>query len=352
MASIRVGVVGVGFGSVVHVPAFQSEGLEVAAICARRPERAQEAADRFDVEGVYTDYTKMLAHPGLDAVSVATQAGLHYEMALAALDAGKHVLCEKPFTATVEQAEQLASKADSTGLTAMVAHEFRYSPSRAYIKELIEQGFIGDPQHLTFSLFLNRRRPVGPGARLPNVGSAGMLGALGSHYIDCMRDWFGDISNATGNLHGHPPEGEALADANTGFTLQVEFANGAWGNMACSFVSPFGQGARLEVYGTEGSLQTTQRGPNPNPDGVVVGGRTNEDESPVDLPIPDKFRPFEDDRDDRLVAFRILTRLFVKGIEEGWSPAPNFHDALACQRVMNAVQSAGEPERTPGQVER
>lgn len=340
MAPIRMGVVGVGFGTTVHIPAFQSEGIEVVAVCARRPERAQEAAERFGIEGVYSDYAEMLAHPGLDAVSIVTQAGLHHEMALAALDAGKHVLCEKPFAATLEQAQELAAKARASGRTAMIAHEFRYSPSRATIKELIDEGFIGEPRHISASLFLEFRRLVGAPPRPVSPGSSGILGALGSHYIDCMRDWFGDITSVSGSVHGQPPEGASLADANNGFAFEAAFANGAWGTMACSFAAPFGPGARVQVYGSEGSLQTTQRGPNPDVDGVVLGARNDDHEALVEMPIPERLRPIEDDRDDRLAAFRVLTQRFMQGVEQGTSPAPNFDDGLACQRVLAAVQES------------
>ena len=222
----------------------------------------------------------------------------------------------------------------------MIAHEFRYSPSRATIKELISEGFIGEPRHLSFSLFMEFRRPPGAPPRPVSLGSSGILGGLGSHYIDCMRDWFGDIDSVSGSVHGQVPEGASLEDANDGFDIQLEFANGAWGAMACSFGSPFGPGARLAIYGSEGSLHTTQRGPNPDVNGVVLGGRTGEHDALVEMPIPERLRPIEDDRDDRLAAFRILTQRFVEGVEQGTSPSPNFDDGLACQRVMAAVQEA------------
>src|SRR5690349_10652880 len=95
--TLRIGVAGVGFGATVHIPAFQSEGVEVAAVFSRRRERAQEAADKYGIDHVFTDYDKMLAMNGLDAISVVTPPPLHHSMSLAALAAGKHVICEKPF---------------------------------------------------------------------------------------------------------------------------------------------------------------------------------------------------------------------------------------------------------------
>ena len=339
MAAVRIGVIGVGFGATVHIPAFQSEGLEVVAVCAQHQERAEEAARRFGIPHAYTDYSELIDQAGLDAVSVATMPGLHYEMALAALDAGKHVLCEKPFTVHAGQAEGLVAKAETSGLAAMMAHEFRFAPQRAYTKHLIDGGYIGEPRHLSATLFMSfPQRPGGP--RPPSAGSSGMLGALGSHYIDCMRDWFGDISSVAGRLFGAPPEGFTLADANNGFHFDAEFANGAWGAMACSFASPMGPGARWEIYGSEGSLHLAQSGPNPAPDGIVLGGRMGESDRLEELPVPREFHEFDDDRDDRMMPFRILVRRFVHAIETGESPAPNFYDGLQCQRAMDAIQES------------
>src|SRR5688572_27242309 len=105
--SLRIGVVGVGFGAAVHIPAFQSEGLEVVALCTRRPERAEEAAARFDIPGIYTDYDDMLRMDGLDAISIVSPVPQHHPMALAALAAGKHVICEKPFSTNQALAREL-----------------------------------------------------------------------------------------------------------------------------------------------------------------------------------------------------------------------------------------------------
>ena len=346
---VRIGVIGVGFGSTVHIPAFQSEGLDVVAVCARGPERAEAAARGFNIPAVYTDYRAMLAERDIDAVSVVTQADLHHEMTMAALDAGKHVLCEKPIAVNQQQAKEMLDKAQATGLTAMVAHEFRFAPGRAYVSELVKEGYIGEPLSLSMALFLGMpRRPAGQPPRPVAPGSGGALGALGSHYIDCMRDWFGEITSVSGSVFGQPGAEAAVADANNAFQFLVSFANGAWGSMSASFAAPFGSGVQIELHGTGGSLHTPQTGGNPAPDGVVLGGRRDEHETLAALPIPDRLRPFDDDRDQRLMAFRLLVREFVRGIETGTSPAPNLYDAYRCQQVMDAVQ---ESTRTGGRVQ-
>ncbi|MSQ22581.1 MAG: Gfo/Idh/MocA family oxidoreductase [Dehalococcoidia bacterium] len=175
---MRIGVIGVGFGSRVQIPGFQSESLEVVAVCTRRREGAERSAQEHGIPGVYTDYRQMRQHPGLDAVSIATPPASHHEIALAALNAGKHVLCEKAFAMNQAEARAMWQKAEQTGLTAMVAHEFRFAPARAYVKELLQQGYVRDIRSVHINLFMGpTRMPSGP---RPMTWAARLLRAVGS----------------------------------------------------------------------------------------------------------------------------------------------------------------------------
>ena len=152
---VRIGVIGVGFGSVVHIPAFQSEGLEVVAVCARNEARAEAAANFFNIPHVFSDFQRMLEMPDLDAVSIVTPPALHHEMALAALNAGKHVLCEKPFALNSVQAREMWEASEASGLTAMICHEFRFAASRMQVKELIDDQKVKLFEHkFTFQICL------------------------------------------------------------------------------------------------------------------------------------------------------------------------------------------------------
>ena len=350
-APLRIGVIGVGFGTQVQIPAFQSEGVEVVAVCARREERAREAANRFGIPLALTDYRRLLEMDDLDVVSVVAPHSLHREMAEAALVAGKHVLCEKPFAVDVEEARSMRDAARSSGLTAMIAHEFRWAPQRSYVRELLEQGYIGRLRFAHASLFVGPRRATGPRPMPdPDLGRrGGFLWGLGSHYIDAFRHWFGDIVRVQATMRSHVPERidpatQAIrqTEADDAFSLLLEFAAGGWGVLTGSSAAPFGQGASIEVFGDEGSLWTPQPPPgvNPPPDGRVYGARLG-DADREELPVPERCRPFDDDRDGRLMAFRLLVREFVRGVREGVTPAPSFEDGYRCQQVLDAaVESA------------
>src|SRR6476659_9080571 len=180
----RVGIIGIGFGSQVYVPAFASEGWDVVALCSRHADKARTAADA------------------------------------AALAAGKHVLCEKPFALDAAQALSMRDAAQKSGRTAMIGHEFRHAPQRAYIKTLLDERYIGRFELCTIELFLDRYvtpepRPLTWMARQADGG--GVLGALGSHYIDGLRHWFGDVKSVSGRLLALRPD---LKDPATGRKLQ------------------------------------------------------------------------------------------------------------------------------------
>jgi predicted dehydrogenase len=349
--AIRIAVVGVGFGTTVHVPAFVSEGLEVVAVMASRRERAEAAAANLGIDGVFTDFASLLEMPGLDAVSIATPPALHYEMVTAALRAGKHVICEKPFALHATQAKEMADLAAASGLTAMIAHEFRFASGRMFVKELLDQGYVGNPKMAVVRLM---RGPVAaPSADVPEyvagrddaASGAGFLFALGSHYIDCLRHWFGDIEDAGGMLetlapHRRGATGMVLADADDTFAFTLRFASGVIADMIATRNAPFVEESTIAIYGDAGTLVTPQRGFNPPAHGTVLGGRLGVDDALVELNVPSELEPFSDDRDERLMPFRLFTREFLRGIEEGSSPAPNFTDGWACQQVLDAIRSS------------
>lgn len=350
----RIGIVGVGFGAQVHVPAFRSEGWDVVAICSRSRDKVEKAAAAAGIDGVHTDALELIGRLDIEAVAIITPPAAHRELATAALSAGKHVLCEKPFAIDAGEARRMRDAAARSGLTAMVAHEFRHTPQRAFIKKLLADGHIGKFELCTIELFLDRY--VTPTPRpltwmASNAEGGGLLGALGSHYIDGLRDWFGEVATVSGRVAGLRPD---VLDAATGriakaesddtFLFTLTFRNGGLATMIASFATTPLRGTRIVVMGEGGTLIAEQPGPNPMEDGVVVSSRNGE--LFHELETPKRYTPFKDPRDHRLMAFRLLVRDFTAGVEQHTSPAPNFTDGLRCQEVIDAVRHSSESGRT------
>ena len=358
MSAVRIGVIGVGFGARVHIPAYQSEGLDVVAVCTRHEETARAAAERFGIPNVFTGHEAMLAMDGLDAVAVVGPRELHHPMAMAALAAGKHVICEKPFTTELHHARDLWRKAEATGLTAMVAHEFRFASARARVRELVDEGYVGS-LHMVRAWLVrdgkvkSRGQPYDYGSD-DAKGGAGLLWSQGSHYVDCLLHWFGEVSEVSGDVFTHvaertdPRTGEVVAaTADDAFGLTLRFATGGWAHLTGSYASIAGSGSGFEVYGSEGTLVTPQAAGSPNPPahGTLLGAKAGAKEL-EELPVPERLAPFTDERDDRLMPMRLLVREFLRGIETGTSPSPSFRDGYRVQQVLHAVRESSATGRT------
>jgi predicted dehydrogenase len=142
---VRIGVLGAAriAPAALMKPGRVVDGVEVGAVAARDRGRAEAFAARYGVPAVHDSYAGLLADPSLDAVYIPLPNGLHAQWTLAALKAGKHVLCEKPFTANAAQAREVAAAADGTGLVVMEAFHYRYHPLARRMAELVHGGELG-----------------------------------------------------------------------------------------------------------------------------------------------------------------------------------------------------------------
>jgi len=224
-------VFGTGFGCFTHVRALRAAGFDVLAVVGRDPEKTARRARDFDVPLALTSVGDALAVPGAEAVTVATPPRTHAEIVHAALDAGKHVLCEKPFAFDVESARRMLEHAEASGLVHLLGTEFRFDTGQALLARAIRDGFIGDARLAMFVLHV----PVlaDAGAQLPEwwteaSSGGGWLHAHGSQVVDQIRATLGEIESVfVSTLH--------IADrgvtADDGFVVHFRLRSGAAGVM-------------------------------------------------------------------------------------------------------------------------
>ena len=145
MATVRIGILGAAriAPAAVIKPARNLSEAEVVAVAARDRSRADAFASKHGVPTVRDSYAALVADPAIDAIYNPLPNGLHAEWTIAALEAGKHVLCEKPFTANAKEAEDVAAVAARTGLVVMEAFHYRYHPLAARMREIVESGELG-----------------------------------------------------------------------------------------------------------------------------------------------------------------------------------------------------------------
>ena len=152
---LRVGLIGAGgrWGPRAHVPALKGVSeAELYAVCTAHADTAQAAADKFGVPRAYGSDKAMYADSAVDAVAVAVRVPAHYQLSKNAIEAGKHVFCEWPLGANTKEAEELAALARQKNVRTMVGLQRRASPAYLYMRELIQQGYVG--QVLSVNLML------------------------------------------------------------------------------------------------------------------------------------------------------------------------------------------------------
>jgi predicted dehydrogenase len=251
-------VVGTSFGARVHVPALRGAGFRVEALVGRDPERTSRRAERLGVPRAMTSLDVALALDGVDVVTIAAPPHEHAPLVLAALAAGKHVVCEKPFALDAAEARAMAAAADRAAVVAVVGHEFRYAPERALGERLIADGAIGEPRLASFvgyvPLVADTTAAIFSEWWFDPGRGGGWLGASGSHLVDHARSWLGelDLISATTDLVSDRDRAATADDAFTltlrarasGATAVLQQTGGAWGPAV----------ALTRVAGTRGSI--------------------------------------------------------------------------------------------------
>jgi predicted dehydrogenase len=222
-------VIGTGFGCLTHVRALRLAGLDVVAVVGRDLERTAERARRFDVPRALTSLPDALALPHADVVTIATPPHTHAELALTAIAAGRHVLCEKPFASDAAEGREMLAAADAAGIVHLLGTEFRFDPGQATLRRAIAAGAIGQARLATLLLHV----PVlaDPSSELPewwasSEAGGGWLGAHGSQVIDQVRATLGEFDEVSATL---PHVGARAMTAEDSFVVHFRLRSGVEG---------------------------------------------------------------------------------------------------------------------------
>lgn len=344
---VRVGVIGTGFAANLHLTALRVlPETQLVSVCSRRPERALAAALDHGVPNHTTDYRELIADPEVEAVIIATPPHLHHAMVIATLEAGKHVLCEKPLARNLAEARDMVRIVERVGVVAMVNHQLRFVPLRARIKQLIETDFLGEPHAATIvahrsSLNDPYDRPFGWLMEQEKAG--GMLGATGPHHIDALRWWFGEVKAVAGALatmvpRRRLPDSSTMArvDADDNYAVLLRFANGAIGSIHVTATAAFEGDEEITLSGSRGTLRIRED--------RLFGAQAGEQkliemtlgEAHDDLPEFDHFlaRPTA-----------LAQRSWARAIRRGEPIVTSFADGVKVQELLDAVARSSQQGR-------
>ena len=364
---LRVGIVGAGWAAEGHAFAYnQCTETTTVAICNRTQSTAETVAQRYQIPNIFSSYQQMFQED-LDIVAITTPAHTHCQIAVDALNAGAHVICEKPMTLNAKEALKMWQTANKRDLKTAIAFNWRYTPEFIHLKQLIDNGHIGEIQeiHAHWLRGLPREVAVGWFTRLEQGG--GFLANGGAHEIDRVRYLLGrEPKRICGKTihslkHGYvvpntnyfldrlawrPKKDELLSNyqteeitADMGYYFLADFGNNENETIAVfRSGSSRGRGPRsIEVFGSKGTLVLE--------DNQLSGCSLDKQEfEPIYPPINSN-----DLASNQLELLNYLwTKMvedFIRSIRQTKTSVPTFYDGLKGQQVIDAVRLSGQENK-------
>lgn len=375
---LNVAMIGYSFMGRAHAQAWSTVGRHfdlpvqphMKVVVGRSAEKVEEARAKLGFEEAATDWREVVARDDIDIVDICTPGSSHHEIAIAALEAGKHVLCEKPLANTVEEAQAMADAAEKArvnGVRSMVAFNYRRVPALAHAKQLIEQGVIGDIRHVR-AVYL-QDWIVDPEFPLvwrlqADLAGSGALGDIGAHIIDLAQHLTGaTVEELTGHTHTFVTErplaegSDGLSATGSGGTGPVtvddaalviaRMSDGALATFEASrFATGRKNGLRIELNGSKGSIAFDLERLNELELFTADGTPATEGFRRIlvtegDQPYMEAWWP-----PGHIIgwehSFVHEVRDLLVAIAEGNDPQPGFAEGLQVQQVLDAVQSASD----------
>ena len=378
---LRIAMVGHGFMGAAHsqawrtAPRFFDLGVEpeMAVIVGRDPERTEAARVQYGWQSASTDWRAVVADPDIDVVDIVSPGSSHVEIAIAALEAGKHVLCEKPLANTIDEAERMTAAAETAaarGVRSMVGFTYRRVPAIALARQLVAEGRIGAIRHVRAQYLQDWL--IDPEAPLSwrldkKLAGSGALGDIGSHIVDLVQ-FISDerVTAVSGALRTFVTERPVQA-ASGGFTGTAGTERGpvtvddaavflgdlSGGGLATFEATRFATGRknaiRIEINGSRGSLSFDFEDMNvlhyldAGDDSHVNGFRrivVTESEHPY---ISAWWPPGHGLGYEHGFTHQVVD--LVRAIHDGENPTPTFASALGVQRVLEAVETSASGDR-------
>jgi predicted dehydrogenase len=351
---IRVGIIGAnpdrGWAAQAHIPALRSlpDDFEITALSTSRRESADAASTRFGVSHAFDNHHELVNSADVDVVAITVKVPHHFALATAALDAGKAVYCEWPLGNGLKEAERLAALAKKKGALAVAGLQARAAPAVAYVRDLIEHGYVGEVLSTTL---IGSGMGWGPMVEPYNVylndknNGATMLSIAVGHAADGLCYCLGEVRELSATMTVRRKSFTiATTDEIRPMTVedQVAVTGLLAGGAAFSIHYRGGQsrGTNLlwEINGTEGDLQLTAAGGQAQIFELTLRGGKGAQSSLEVLPVPPQYwwAPSQGPSTNVAQAYA----RFARDYREGTQLCPTFDDAVTRHRMLDAIETA------------
>lgn len=346
-------MIGTGFARKVQIPSFlECENAEVVSVASGRLENAESTAKEFNIKHFTDDWRETVNNTDVDLVCITTPPDTHFEMTIAAIENGKHILCEKPMAMNVDEARTMTEKALEKGVLALIDHELRFLSGRQKAFEMLRDGEIGEIRHIK-SAFRNGSRGTSDvkwNWWSDENSGGGAFGAIGSHIIDSLNWFLGtEISQVFCQLQTQVKQREdektgELRDVTTDdeANLILRFADGgllkdATGTISCSVVEHGAFQNRMEFFGAKGSIRIEARGE------LFIAMAGDKDWKPVEVEIGKAPADvFDSGFPGGFMAFAPKIVEAIRSGETEIEHAATFEDGLKVQKVIDAAHESNK----------
>ncbi|NMO20293.1 Gfo/Idh/MocA family oxidoreductase [Pyxidicoccus fallax] len=353
MRRIRVGVIGAstrgGWATLTHLPALKAlPPYEVTAVSTTRRDSAEETARRFGVPHAFDRAEALVAHPEVDLVVVSVRGPEHERLVRAAVDAGKHVLCEWPAGTSTAQTAAMLARAESAGVRHVVGLQRRLAPGVRYLKDLVADGYVGRLRSATLRVaipMMGAQRPAAAAYTADAANGVNTLTILAAHYLDTLLAVVGgirDVSAVVARQFDHTvlvETGESVPVTSPDqVLLSGTLQSGAVLSAHIEAGKRSGGDVGITLTGTEGDL--VLRGD------LTVAGTRGEGTPLETLPTPEHYLwlPASGLSGEPLEVAHLYAA-FARDLAEGTRLAPTFHDALELHRLLDTLVEASETGR-------
>ncbi|HAF99538.1 Gfo/Idh/MocA family protein [Paenibacillus lactis] len=345
MKSINVGVIGTGSISAMHLQSYQKHAnANLLAVCDLNEERARLAAEKYGATKVFTDYRELLADPEIDAVSICTWNNTHAEISIAALNAGKHVLVEKPLCRTVEEALRVQEAVKSSGKLLQVGFVRRYDPNAQMLRDFADKGEFGE---IYFAKASSIRRLGNPGGWFSDIerSGGGPLIDIGVHVIDLCWYMMGRPKPVAVSANTYRKLGNRSNVRNLSFykaadydaekntvedmaNAMIRFENGASLLVDVSFTLHAKDNQQsVKLYGDKGGFEI-------DPEVVIV---TEKHDTIINIQPQTDHKGF-----DFNSAFQSEVNHFIASIENGTQPLSPVEDGVEIMKILCGIYESAE----------
>ena len=363
-SKIRVGIIGAGgWAKYGHIPALKTlEAFEIVAVCSRRKETAESLAAELEIQHVFDDHHDLIAHPNVDLVVILAPGPEHSRLANAAIAGGlanaaiaggKDVYSEWPLTTSTTESEELLAMAEAKGVRHVVGLQRRFAPSARYVRDLVQQGYVGKIRGVRMSAGVDAFAPRMSERHRWSIDAANfthVLSIYGGHFGDLLFHTVGFPAQLTAVVENQFPSvtieetGESVPYTSPNEVMVVgTLEGGGLFSVQLEGAQRHPTGLQIDITGTDGVLCITNPRGFENEDDNTIMGMAGGAMSFSTLPVPAEYESLAKTHLDASVQdVAYLYAAYGRDRQNGTSEASDFRDAVRMHHVIDQISSSSD----------